>query len=574
MPKVDLILLHSPSVYDFRKKSIMYGPISDVVPSTQIFEMYPIGFMTILEYLQRHGHSVRIINVALKMLRNPKFDVEKLIRSLKPRAFGLDLHWMVHAQGSLELASIVKKHHPDIPIIFGGLSSSYYHKELILYPQVDYVIRGDSTEEPLHQLLSVIKEERSPEHVANLTWKENNQVRINELSYIPSDLNNLSFDYRKIMKSVSKHFDFFGHMPFRDWLDYPIIAALSCRGCTHDCIICGGSGDAYRRICGRNSPAFRKAELLAEDIILISKYMGSPIFILGDILQLGTEYARTLLSKLKGENIKNHIALEFFAPPSRQILELMAESIPNFNMEISPESHDEEIRKTFGRNYTNNSLERSIKDALELGCKRIDIFFMVGLSGQTSESVSKTVDYCGELIGKFGNDNISKIHPYISPLAPFLDPGSLAFENPEKYGFKLFYKTLEEHCQALIQPSWKYLLNYETEWMNRDEIVDATYEAALKLNRIKAKYGLEKQNIAEMIEAQIKEERELIACIDKDLSTNSKKLKETTVEKLKKTQIDQLSTSTICRKDELRWPVRQFKFNLPKIMWDIVLKKL
>ena len=124
MSKPDLILLHAPSVYDFRKKPILYGPISDVVPSTQIFEMYPIGFMTILEYLQRHGHTVRIINVALKMLRSRRFDPEKLIKSLKPEAFGIDLHWMVHAQGSLELAKIVKKHHPETPVIFGGLSAS------------------------------------------------------------------------------------------------------------------------------------------------------------------------------------------------------------------------------------------------------------------------------------------------------------------------------------------------------------------------------------------------------------------------------------------------------------------
>ena len=33
-----------------------------VVPSTQVFEMYPLGFMSLLGHLQRHGYSVRIIN--------------------------------------------------------------------------------------------------------------------------------------------------------------------------------------------------------------------------------------------------------------------------------------------------------------------------------------------------------------------------------------------------------------------------------------------------------------------------------------------------------------------------------
>ena len=30
--RADLIFLHAPSVYDFRKHSILYGPVSDLVP--------------------------------------------------------------------------------------------------------------------------------------------------------------------------------------------------------------------------------------------------------------------------------------------------------------------------------------------------------------------------------------------------------------------------------------------------------------------------------------------------------------------------------------------------------------
>ena len=587
MPEVDLILLHPPSVYDFRKKSIMYGPVSDVVPSTQIFEMYPIGFMTILEYLERHGYSVRIINVALRMLRSRRFDVEKLIRSLNPAAFGLDLHWLVHAQGGLELAKIIKKYHPQTPVIFGGLSASYYHEQLILYPQVDYVIRGDSAEEPLRQLLSAIKQKTSAEDVPNLTWKDGDRVRVNELSNVPSDLNGIAFDYRKIMRSSARHFDMVGHLPFRDWLSYPILAALSCRGCVHNCLICGGSATAYQNICRRRSPAYRDAELVAQDITLISQYIIAPIIILGDILQAGPQYAEDLLNQLKGKNIKNHIALEFFSPPSREFLQMVADSIPNFNMQISPESHDEEIRRTFGRAYDNHSLERSIENALELGCKRVDVFFMIGLPGQTSQSVSQTIGYCEELLEKYGGTGFQprrkascgvktrprwpchwsdgKIHPYISPLAPFLDPGSQAFENPQRYGYRLFYKTLEEHRQALLQPSWKYMLNYETEWMSRDELVTSTYDAALELNRLKAKYGLLKQKEAEKIEVRIKEAKELVQRIDRIVSIQDKKLQEQKMVELTN-RFDQLGSSTICGKKELRWPTRLVRFNLLKVL--------
>ncbi len=150
------MLLHAPSVYDFRQESILYGPVSDLVPSTPVFEMYPIGLTTIAEYLERHGLRVRIVNLAVRMLNSNRFDPEKMIRQLRPAAFGIDLHWLPHAHGAIEVARLCKKLHPDIPVMFGGFSSTYYHRELIERPEVDYVVRGDSTEEPVLQLMQHI----------------------------------------------------------------------------------------------------------------------------------------------------------------------------------------------------------------------------------------------------------------------------------------------------------------------------------------------------------------------------------------------------------------------------------
>ena len=66
-----------------------------------------------------------------------------------------------------------------------------------------------------------------------------------------------------------------------------------------------------------------------------------------------------------------------------------------------------------------------------------------------------------------------------SPMAPFLDVGSIAFDNPEKYGYKLRARTFEEHRERMILPSWKHIMNYESTSMSVDEMVDATYELSL-----------------------------------------------------------------------------------------------
>ena len=109
----DLVFLHAPSVYDFRKKPLFYGPVSDLVPSLPIFEVYPLGFMTISSHLEAAGYSTRIVNLAVQMLQSKKFDAEEKIKRLDAKVFAIDLHWMPHAHGALEVAKIVKKYQPD-----------------------------------------------------------------------------------------------------------------------------------------------------------------------------------------------------------------------------------------------------------------------------------------------------------------------------------------------------------------------------------------------------------------------------------------------------------------------------
>ena len=97
---VDLVLLHAPSVYDFRQKTILYGPVSDLIPPSPVFEMYPVGLASLSSYLERHGYRVRIVNLAYRMLKSSQFDPEGMIRKMAAPLFGLDLHWLAHAQGS------------------------------------------------------------------------------------------------------------------------------------------------------------------------------------------------------------------------------------------------------------------------------------------------------------------------------------------------------------------------------------------------------------------------------------------------------------------------------------------
>jgi B12-binding domain/radical SAM domain protein len=549
----DLIFLHAPSVYDFRKRATLWGPISDLVPSTPVFDMYPLGFSTLMAHLQHAGFSVRINNLAARMVRSQRFDVESAIKRMQARAFGIDLHWLPHAHGALEIAKLVKTHHPEHPVIFGGYSATYFHKELIQSPFVDYVLRGDSTEQPLEHLMMHIIQGTAPDSVPNLTWKDASvanpypgEIHVNPQTYIPQTLDPLILDYHAMVRSVIRDRDLLNYIPFSHWLDYPIMAALTVRGCRQNCTICGGSAFASQHITRRMEPAYRSPEKLARDVRRMGALSRAPVFILGDLRQAGMDYARRFFHAVQG--FKGNVIVEFFRPVDRAYAEELAAALPNFIVEFSPESHDPRVRRASGKRYTNAAIEQTIAACLAVGAKRFDLFFLIGLSQQTPQSALDTVTYCKQLLRRFENSN-GRLMPFTSPLAPFLDPGSRAYEHAEQYGYIRHAHTLEDHRRLLLAPTWKHILSYETRWMNRDAIADVTYEAGYRLNRIKESLGLISKEKAQETETRIAQARELMQHIDHLLTREDITL-DHELRKLK-ARIDRANTSTVCDKTEL-----------------------
>lgn len=568
MAKPDLVLLHPPSVIDFRKRTLLLGPVSDLIPSTPVFEMYPIGFITIASHLESSGYEVRIANIASKMLASKKFDPERFIKSTDASVFGIDLHWMPHVQGSLELAKMVKKHHPNTPVVMGGFSASYYHDELMRgHPEVDYVIRGDSTEEPFEMLMEALDKGRSPEDIPNITWRKGSDVRENPLTHVPEDLDDILIDYGLVVRKVLKYRDLAGHLPYKSWKTNPMSIAVSVRGCTHNCVNCAGSCESFKGNFGRARPAYRSPRLLAEDIARAEDYVKGATFVVGDIRQAGKSYAAEFLSELKKHKVKNEVVIELFTPADKEFAKQVSKTVDRFSVQMSPETHDEQVRKAQGKSYTNAGLEKSAEAFLDAGCGRFDLFYMIGLPQQTKESVKDTVEYTRTLYERFRG---KRLFPFISPLAPFLDPGGIAFENPERIGFRLFGSTLEDHIKLAMMPSWKYTLNYETKWMSRSDIVEASYSAGQGLNSIKRDMGLVPEDIAARTEDRIVAAKDMSARIDQIVARGG--VSEKDMESIREAAM-RLSESTVCEKGELDWSEDSIYASIPRIVNSLVRRK-
>ena len=137
-------------------------------------------------------------------------------------------------------------------------------------------------------------------------------------------------------------------------------------------------------------------------------------------------------------------------------------------------------------------------------------------------------------------------------MAPFLDPGSMVYDDPARFGYRRLADTLEEHRQLLVQPSWRHIMNYESMSLSKEEMVDTTYEVGLQLNDLKGRLGIIEPAVADRTDERILQAREAMVAVDRimegDPARRDKQLAHL------KSDLDKLSESTVCEKIELNWP--------------------
>jgi clorobiocin biosynthesis protein CloN6 len=213
------------------------------------------------------------------------------------------------------------------------------------------------------------------------------------------------------------------------------------------------------------------------------------------------------------------VSFEQFHLTADDTLKKMGESTRAYIM-LSPESHDPLVSRLAGRgNYTMEQMEAWIPRALDRGVAGILIWFFIGMPEQPPQSVMATVAYAGKLMKKFAGKNVL---PLLCPMVPFLDPGSRFFEEPDRHGYRIYHRTLEEHRQAMVEPLWHRRLNYETRWLSRRQLQDVSYDAIGRLAQIKGELGVLPGRISQVVTDTIRETRGLLGEMEAALAADGK----------------------------------------------------
>src|SRR5688500_805740 len=504
----DLLLIHAPAYFDFRGRGDIYFPYlstSGDVPITPLYEYFPVGFKTLQRFLTERGHDVKIINLSTVLLRFPHIDVNALLKSIRARLFGIDLHWMVHVQGSLKIAELLKSIHPDVPVIFGGISSTYYADELIRYPFIDMVMRGYNTLEPMSGLLRALKGDRQFRGVENLLWKDSKGELVdNKMSYLP-DTYSCGIDWSTIPQESIKQ-------------TLPILEVLSTQnaGCSYNCGWCGGSREAFRRIY--KSPPEKRAmarkpmDEIAYEFATMNRIPNQKQYHFYSVGSYNEPKSsmKMFLAQVAAASFKS-ISYEQFHLTPDDVLKEMADANKRTFITLSPESHDMKVATLAGRGvYSPEEMETWIGKALDSGIYGIDVWYFIGMPEQDEKSVWGSVDYCHRLLKMVKGKRVT---PLLCPMIPLLDPACTFFEFPEAHGYKVFHRTVEEHRRGMESASLINRTNYETNWLSRRDLTMVGYEAVKRLTQLKGDTGFLPGSMAQAVIKKIDDAMEFIAVV-------------------------------------------------------------
>jgi len=495
--RYDVLLLHPPAIYDFRKKTIFTGALA--TKERIQYNKISIGIISIADYLDRNGYKVIVDNLADRMLSDEHFDVKKHIENSDARIYAIGLHWHLHSHGAIELAKLCKELHPNSIVIVGGLTATYFHKEIILkYNFVDAVIRGEA-EKPFLEFLRSFDRYNNIKDTPNLTYRNNNgEIIITPLMKPSNNLDEFEFTRLDLLTPKSSIFS----SPIA-----PHWSLLVCRGCIYNCTTCGGSSYSYKKYLGMNKPSFRSPQKIVSDINNLVKQGIKQIGLYQDPRMGGVKYWKTLMSTLRDAKLDvERLTMDIFYPANEEFIREIATIGMEVILYICPDTGCEKVRNAQGRNYANKELLDTIKLCHKYHVA-VQVFFSVGLAMETKESINRTWDLWDDIcslnekaISKIGlgniSNNVTRDGPIIGPI--LLDPGSPAYDFPDKFGYILRFENLEEYIYAFNQPAWHLWINYETTLLNNKSLVELVHESIVKFIQKRERYGAIDNNQAKI----------------------------------------------------------------------------
>ncbi len=371
------------------------------------------GAMHVAAYLKEHGFSPRVVNLVAdiqpdaRAFAEPETDPSAISRAgvasldaaertreylataladeapdvvfLGVSVYNLALH-------GRRLLGDVRRACPGARLVTGGIYSSFHAREILEDGHVDAVVRGEG-EITAAALLQRLAEGRDLYGLEGVSFRDGARIVHNDRRPHAQDLDALPHPYTVSGEfRVARRFEILNSiLPEPDWIAGA--GFLTSRGCPEGCTFCLDPA-INRRRTRMHSPGYVRDVL---DFCAREFPGGSGAFFFGDAaFTMNRKRARRIMEFMPGTPFTYHIQTRADYLDDGLISDLAAAGVTD--IAIGAETFNERILREVVRKRLDVSRVLEAARAVRAAGMRPMLTFIVGLPGETRESVMSTVE--------------------------------------------------------------------------------------------------------------------------------------------------------------------------------------
>ncbi len=350
--------------------------------------MPPLGIGYIASVLEQNNFDVKIIDC--RVLNIMFEDLVKILKSMKPDVIGVTAT-VLEIQKSIKFAEVIKKELPDSLLVLGGphLTSSPLKTLEQSAFDIGVIAEGEYTLLEIVQKLSESKTGKLTsselKDIKGIVYKDKSHIKLTPPRPYIKDLDSLPFPARHLYPPLSKY----RPVP-ASYTKLPLGHIITSRGCPGQCIFCD------RKIFGNVFRA-RSPKNVADEIEqLIKVYKAKEIKFFDDTFTVNKKRVMEILAELKKRNLKfPWSCLTRVNCVDFELLKAMKEA-GCWQIAYGLESGDQRMLDIMKKGITVEQNRNAVVWAKKAGIN-VRAFFVLGMPGETLESINKTIDFAKSL---------------------------------------------------------------------------------------------------------------------------------------------------------------------------------
>lgn len=356
--------------------------------------MVPLGLLSIAAYLERKGHAVAVHDcLGPNAVKGTRANAKRIL-SHHPDIVGFSATTSGFLDG-YDLTAEIKAANPEIQIVFGGVHISALGGTLLeKFEHIDYLVMGEG-EITMSQLAAGTPLSK----ISGLVWRDNGTVVANPIRRHIENLDDLPFPAYEKLENFPKGY----RLPLFSYIMTPGATMVTSRGCPYQCSYCDRSvfKQGYR---------YNSARYIYEHMnYLRSRFGIRHLNIYDDLFTMN----RKRIAELCGLLSKKPLGIQFNcavrAGHADDDLLYMLHEAGCLMVSLGIETGDPDLMKVHKQGVSLEAVRDTVKRIKAAGLRAKGLF-MMGLPGDTVDSIQKTSDFVISL--ELDDMNMSKFTPF------------------------------------------------------------------------------------------------------------------------------------------------------------------